>query len=825
MSTLSRLFVVLFIAGIAVSEVFGQSHHSEVLEGNWFSTDGNNDFIVGLHKNTIAYENAIGIIAGLTEQSAGKYAIKANFSGNNREFSFAQGANGLLSFSDGKKKWVVSRKFNRTEKWKNKDRDSWPDSLIKLEKVNLSGVFIPSSGKKRPVYAKVEFDNIYLHDRDYYFARIDSNGSFRFTFPLYMPQVVELSFEEENEKWYVFTMPGNKQTIVINNEIKVDEKRPVRDSAMQAISFMGDDARFNRDYTWFRYRMLKNNTYEIPWDKTGNHRVAETKKQIKKYYFDFNTIQKQKIESFFPEKETSKKFYTYITQFNKWEIASNLMNSLNSGFGDTAMYINRGDLKQVNDSFLVNESPIAFILPGFKSTYQKINSDISYLWYNPRHYNVDYEELPRRIQSGEFNLPAKYRQPADSLYKKYHSYWFRSDREALDFFKNDTAFALEFYKVIDQLREVLTYEAEDSAQYAMAEKEIASPRGRWSVNLSNMLWHAYEKGLPLSQRRINTFLRFNPVVTGTEETVLAAQNLIYTASLLSASSTIHEEDKSKFCLISNEEQFRNYMKQFEGKVVVTTLFPHYYEKEGTETQLFRTKVLQEKYPQVVFVKAIKERNRNDRDEILRKYLATFEKNDELRNTIYISDSVSLFYQWYFGWNYMTPVNIFTKEGFVHRYTFRNNRKFFDRQDIDIPSEIDSVLQGKAIITEKLAKYFIGGHKWYLMINSGKYYSYINAGMRRDLKMDKPQLQVLEVPDSTHWKEYAVDVEKKEKKDDGSFRIFKEYEYNYGKEASGEVFDYEYSLKSNIIEVSQKGQVRKRFKIVSIGQENMILEQI
>jgi hypothetical protein len=804
---LTAFFVLLCCPGMA------QQPNSipEKFRGNWLQTDGSNEFILGLYAKQVAFKSRVWELISLQENESGT-TIQIKGGNITRSLTLQQTAPNRLLVKTPDANITLSNILT----WNYQHQP--PATALSFQtnpngKATIRGLLVK---KEKDVSVQntvaIYYQNPYTFEKELFFTEADALGSFEISIPVYAPTWLEVVFSNET-KQNLFVAPGSETLLVSNNNIiPGDAQNPDYNKVAQRNNYMGSLAAFNSGF--LHYSSYKQTLAQLPEGLTKGEKFGLRKDYLLRLLHKGRAT----LAAIYSPRRFDPLLSQYVQEDFTFSLGNTFLEGMGSNYLDGESYNyspTREDFKQFADTFFAKETAMSACNPTYQSLVYNLRGKYTNVFHRSGTYRVDdmIGEIEKRYKAGEYALSDAPIEHYIDITKKLESRRNDNEKELIkEFFNNDMDEVKRYTVIMRELRQQLFAESEDTAKYAIAKAALPTPQSRRLAGMQHLLNSSYDKGYPINRYRMEKFRLSYPEIPPEEFTLFEQLNTQYSLNMITGAMSL-KSDSNRFRNLVNERDFQEIMKTHRGKTVVTIQFPHYYEKFYTEKTLFQIKQMEKHYrdSNVVFLKMIKARNRSDRDENIRKYLMSLKRADALNNACYMEDSVSVFYNWYLGWNGATYMQVYDTAGKIHI----SDQNMRESNNVSMQNELSKVLAGKGAFYEPLfprilidRSYEIGG--WIRSFQSPPYYSFVRR-YKRDMREDDSLFVRFQfLPDSSY-REYA------EKRKKGSYTpnivmyttVALKYQFNVPKR------------EISIFTATRK--LYKKFRLVFIGPDSMCLE--
>lgn len=228
------------IYDIVINEEKGKTILPKELHGNWFLTDGSNQWKYGFYKSNAIVDKAVWNYKTV-EKSKNNYTIILERNGKQKTvYAKIDKKKGISLGSDLQQMQTHSNTKIENPNYKLPNDEVYSEMVFKTDSTTYSGVIKGYTPKSYIKTGTISVLNIFTSEQDSYIVKIAQDGSFSVKFPINHPQFVFVRIAGSNEM--VFVEP-NKETFQL-----IDQENDL---------FMGDCAKINADL-----KTLKTKPYE-----------------------------------------------------------------------------------------------------------------------------------------------------------------------------------------------------------------------------------------------------------------------------------------------------------------------------------------------------------------------------------------------------------------------------------------------------------------------------------------------------------------------------------------------------------------------------------
>lgn len=242
------------IYDIVINEKDSESLMPKVLQGNWFQTDGSNQWDYGFYAHQAVVDQAIWKYKTV-ENKKNNYTIVLENAGKEKTIYAQIDKKGAVKIGDNKEKLAVySKEKTENPNYKPANDEVYSSAIFKSDSATFSGFIKGYTARAARKTGTIHVSNVLAGNQDSHLVKIADDGSFSVKFPINHPQSIYVNILGNRSS--VFVEPGKETFQLIN-----------RDSPL----FMGDCARINSDLLSFgepyshyeEYRKLLGKILEI----------------------------------------------------------------------------------------------------------------------------------------------------------------------------------------------------------------------------------------------------------------------------------------------------------------------------------------------------------------------------------------------------------------------------------------------------------------------------------------------------------------------------------------------------------------------------------
>jgi hypothetical protein len=726
-------FLLLFLT---CHHLHAQTAIPKELQRNWFSTDGNNVFTLGLTQQVACYRKLLWNVISVEKTSD---AVKIQIQKKNlrRQLVIRSDGEKAIVLQDGNEK--INLRSIRTFHAKHKVIPLVPgDVKFTYGTIKLSGVVTRNQKVDREDqnYVELRLRDEATDETAYLFADLDSNSCFSIEVPAWKFQQIKLHLRSE-EIANFFAMPGDSLVIAYNQNMVVDQENPDFDLLLQRTAFMGQYGNFNNLYQHFSWhsKSVGFPNFEYPFKKVKGKSIVEKKQRLFEYYDSVYTSLERRLDIIYPSRGYDKFSVGFLKDDLRFSIARAALTNLKDEYNEKTYYdfkIDSTDIKRIYKRFIASSSTPVWIHPVYYDLAEEYGEKLRFsIFGNSMRYTISQSKVEKRIREEYAPLLS-----ADftKAYERVKSAGREVERMSMDevvqkYFDGNKEKAYSFRYLMNQISDQFFKEAEDSLMYEIFKKAIPDPQLRFTTNLSELLdtERSNSRFSGPSVFQLDLFKTYSRI-PNTPLQLVDSVNRGQAVQLALASFAV-KINPDLITQLDTEEAWQNVLEKYRGKIVVVSVFSHYFDKQHAMRSLHELKKIEEKYKgsNIVFLKCIQQRERNDKMEMLLSYLRLFFEQGVLNNTYYVDKSVS-FHALLDG-----SINgfsvLYNEKGQGH-HSYYSELMWEQRDKARHPtlaSEIDSLQKGKGRFYEPFADRFFSksfsSPRYTMLTSSGKYITY------------------------------------------------------------------------------------------------------
>ncbi|HEU4552398.1 MAG TPA: hypothetical protein VFS25_06180 [Chitinophaga sp.] len=670
------LLAVLYVTLAAAQ----QTSLPAAFTGNWLSTDGSNRFVIGLYKNIACYRNNV---QNITAVSGSNNHWRLTLS-NARLDLVLQDAHTLVLTTNGR---AQTLKNIRTGNHAGKiTRQPLQQPLFREGTATVKGWLQPPARPKpglRYSYVLASYENVLTGEEEYFPANLDKNGRFTLSFPVYKLQRCTL-FYGMGEVATFFVEPGSTLLLAVNPGVKAGGPDPDYNQVMQRVCMMGDNAAFNN---WYQHFLAYRST--LP-DTAYTRNMAA-------------------LAQVYASSGAPQHFIDYITAEMRYDYAYKRLSDMRDA--DTLV------LRQLYQNYLAPGLPYAVIHDNF---YRVAGHYADKLRKNFRvHYRFTIDKIAPRVNNEYSRLlsPAFIR-AFNLLQKNWDKVSKMKDAEIIQtYFNGNKEAAIAYAYLFRKIENEFFKEARDSIAYAQNAALLKNPALNFAANLYQLQYNDVAE----DELRTPSIYRLNIFKTTAARNAMPWEltvRLNRKQAVQAAGATIQlKTDSTRIREVNNEADWQAALKSYRGKVVVISMFDHYFEKKYAVRILYELEKMQAIYKgkNVVFLKCIVQRQPIDKARQLFGYLQLMSSQNQLQNLFYINGKISAMAVMKNGIE--DAFGIYNTAGEAHHPEIYPQKPPDSGQpDISLTAELNAVLAGKG-------RYYESNAATYFTKRAGNEHSY------------------------------------------------------------------------------------------------------
>lgn len=218
------------IYDIVINEKDTESLMPKALQGNWFQTDGSNQWDYGFYANQAVVDKSVWTYKAV-EKKKNNYTIILERNGNQKTIYAQTDKKEGVKFGEDKEE-LLSYSTEKIENpnYKLANDEVYSSAIFKSDSATYSGFikgFTARAGRKT---GTIHVSNVLVGNQDSYLVKVANDGSFSVKFPLNHPQSIYVDLLGSMSS--VFVEPGKETFQLVEKNASL---------------FMGDCARINAD--------------------------------------------------------------------------------------------------------------------------------------------------------------------------------------------------------------------------------------------------------------------------------------------------------------------------------------------------------------------------------------------------------------------------------------------------------------------------------------------------------------------------------------------------------------------------------------------------
>jgi hypothetical protein len=283
-----------------------------------------------------------------------------------------------------------------------------------------------------------------------------------------------------------------------------------------------------------------------------------------------------------------------------------------------------------------------------------------------------------------------------------------TDEEIIQtYFNGNKEAAIAYAYMFRKIENEFFKEARDSIAYVQNAALLKSPALYFAANLYQLQYYDVAE----NELRTPSIYRLNIFKTAAARNGMPWQ----LTARLNRKQAVHatgaaiqlKTDSTRIREVNNEADWQAALKSYRGKVVVISVFDHYFEKKYAARTLYELEKMQamHKGKNVVFLKCIIQRQSSDKVRQLFNYLQLMDSQKQLQNLFYIDGKISAMAVMKNGIE--NAFGIYNTAGEAHHpRIYPQKLPSGGQADISLTAELNAVLAGKGRYYESdAATYF------------------------------------------------------------------------------------------------------------------------
>ncbi|HZY82185.1 MAG TPA: hypothetical protein VFE50_21820 [Cyclobacteriaceae bacterium] len=828
MRLLSTL-LLLIIPAAAFAQV-----DSAFLRGNWLKTDGSNAMGFGVFEKAACFNNATWKINSIDGEK-----ITLSNDSKNIEVAFKKKDANTIEVRSGKEHIVLKKQRTFSAKYKP-TKEKLQEPYVHPAEATISGVIYSTALKTTSLenrYVTVSYVNELTAIEELAFGDIDDEGRFTLKLQLYRPQLCEIQFNNDRIGHF-FAQPGTSMVLAINTAVQINRENPDYDMIGQRISFMGDDATFNSLYQHFQYYSATKQFPDLKFSAKvhAGKSIGEKKAMI----YEWHKIKEEQLMSemgyVYPKKSTEARFTDYIRDEIRYTVAESLVSSFRDDWTEpnsSKLKLDSTDFVRIRSLYLADIATTDMNHASFhKFVRQYVSNRITLKTGGRMSYSINPQKMKDRVEK-EYAplLPATFVKSYRMIMDEIGTLNFQMDeKQLMDRYFNGSKEQMDYFEVMfKHIRSEMGREVTDTIEYETNLQLFPDPIIRYVANLKVLDDTGSEYKTP-SIYRLELYKRYSRGGVGPWRMIdsLRRENALFTG-LAGIGAKLNNRSIDD---VMDETQWQQLLSKYKGRTIVFWMFSGRYTAPSAYSSLHELKKMKKYFEgkNVVFIKIILERSAEAQQHIM-NYIQAFARNEEFHDVYRVLSNVSL--------NGLrneaigNQVLIYGGNGLVHHpeyFEFKYNDP--RRTPLSLVTELERVLGGNGRYFEKYANQIFGMpfsradygevFRWTRVYQSGRYQTY-QYKEPKELDYRRPdsvfhQL-IFRKKDSVI--EQTLNL-KKQRRPSARKDIYSGYEYKKQHVPVG-TFAYTYDPEKFILTLMEKSAVRKKYRVVLITNQVMLLE--
>ncbi len=378
------------IYDIVINEKDSESLMPKALQGNWFQTDGSNQWDYGFYTHQAVVDQLVWKYKTV-ENKKNNYTIVLENAGKEKTIYAQIDKKEGVKFGDNKEKLATySTEKIDNPNYKLANDEVYSSNIFKSDSATYSGFIKGYTARAARKTGTIHVSNVLTGNQDSYLVKIADDGSFSVKFPINHPQSIYVNLLGSRSS--VFVEPG-KETFHVNER--------------NASLFMGDCARINTDLitlekanSYEEYRKLINNILETSPDvykkacsEIKNKQMQALNELAQKQFISQKALQIKKLDIEFMSYEQMLSYDMYREDFKRNKL------------------LEKSQSEEETGNFKLDKSFYDFITPAILNDETVVMSSSYYIFINRlRFANI----FRNNAVSYSFNLTSE---TAESLQK------------------------------------------------------------------------------------------------------------------------------------------------------------------------------------------------------------------------------------------------------------------------------------------------------------------------------------------------------------------------------------------------------------------------
>ena len=813
------------------------------MNGNWMSTDGAYRFVLGISSRVASYKDRNWQILSADQvpgQTPGHWQLHLQHDSAAIILDLYRKDSSIL-LMDGNQQYTLTTARNYDYRYRAKQA-AIATPVFSSGNAQLEGFVQPAAASKPGGYVIISYQNSMTGEKDYFFAGLDSLGRFSVSVPLGRPQLCTLNVDGEEAAVFL-AQPRDTILLAYNRGIGIDRNNPDYGKLGQRIALMGDGAAFNNQYQHFRFYApsLGYPAFDMPAAAKNTPAKAKGPEPFS-YYGDLYARTITAVDRVYPSSRVGQELNGFVRAEIRFACARALLNSLRGYYGEKNDASDSIRLLQVYEKYLAEDGAAALLHDKYYELAKLYGSKLNDIRYGQRRsYRFSMEMFDARMKNDySLLLSPDFMQQYTAVMKDNALSMGMSDSAVIaKYFHGDRKEAVAFRYIMEKISNEFFKESRDSSAY-LVYASIPNPVLHFAANLQqlNNNYLGDDEVKVASLYRLNIF-KYYSAIPGMPWQQTDSVNLRRTVQLGLASILLRGDDQ-RITQVDHEADWQAVVRRYKGKVVVAWTFSHYFDKERAARGLYALQKMKERYrgKDVVFLKCIQQRHRNDKIRQLTEYLKLFAEQKDLDNIIYVESGITIHSM------LSEAVDdccvIYDETGRPHHPLFA--KRYSERSNLTLIDELDSVMTGHGKYFNE--NYFLdlhrrrgyagdatpgaGGRTWTLYDTTGNYFTYISREPERPSAeyhdYDSVFHQLLIANDSLWVEKDMILHREPARRDKNSFFSLAEYSKEYA--LTARMYGFRFGGPEKRLQVYDGRQkLYRQFRLAYISNEMMVLELV
>lgn len=768
-------------------------------EGFWHNDMGqsrsNGIAISGQH---IAWDNKIWTIVQSVGSSNGEYSINLKSDKFLTNIKVRLQEKHLIVVSSNQESFKMANTGSNNQNPEN----PWPTKTTfdLAGTATISGKVCDSTLKSNEKLM-IFYHNEYTHKKEWFTCDIAPDGLFNIKIPIHKPSLVTVKYKERSIN--MVCAPNSAQILFFKSyedlwqswedlkqppsfSISIDQKK-VNDRAF----FMGGTKEFNTMYNYFQ-----DVTSSIDRTLRRDEFNFKDKEEAKRYFSEYQVAIMDFIDKLYAPK-LDQSFKAFVEDEVKFRLAYDLIWKIRKFDRQS---LSDEDFESLTSKYLVNitggsmqtASCRHFIENLFDEVYGKNKGLLK---------EVQRDSIYSYMASGLIKLNTNNLELVKESFLYQHNIYQGNAWELPDSL-------LDEQNAMDELDNLL----DDAIKYEMVNNKIKNQKVKDYLRYSILTQNGLEFGIPISSNQLAIFYRKNKGFRSPEFSYINSvneQQKKITAKFPTFDNKSCGSIKN-FKYLQNESEYRSVIEKNTSSTQLIFSLPKSFDEEIFDITIRTAQKLQAQHPTLSVSFFIYRNRRCSMKEFLGiqgNYANYLANNGFLQNAYFISDSVSLWYEWGNRFNQGT--------------TFKVYRPNIEEVKVVLPSHYDPEVDFQKIVEELVTSAFSAElnhismdleevpNSWRLMYSGDGVFNYVFSEWKNIKNIDK-DVEMYLSRDKTYQIERLIPTEE--------YGVFTKQLEDEGK--------YQIDTKTQIISLISNAQGKSRkYKIISCGPESLILREV